>query len=430
MIRSFEFLVSLFLLVYPLIYVNDYLEVYGYLSLILFIFIGLLSFLILNSFKGLYSYLFALFNLVFFYWVPLRDLGSSRSYWGGAVLNDNNVIFGNILIVFSLLMVFSIRIFFNKMQILNRNFFVRKFYLNRRALLIFAAIHAVLILYLFGFDISSMLLRSYSTLPNFENRIHLLNNYFLRPFFAIVLFLALFEYYKSRGSLLLVLVLALLTVMFVFPISLPRFIIAFLWFPLLIIILRIEGSDGKIRLLFAFLFFFGFGAIGAFRDAAELGWQKINLGLSTSGAFDAYYVFISSLSNPNTSYGYNFLSNLLFFVPRVYFHNKSLGSGAEMAQALGLSFENISFPFIAEFYYNFSVFGVVLYGFITGLIISYGDSLRVKISNPLGLYVYLSFSMLFFFLLRGDFLTFISFAIPVLLLLFILKKYLFKYRVG
>ena len=101
-----------------------------------------------------------------------------------------------------------------------------------------------------------------------------------------------------------------------------------------------------------------------------------------------------------------------------------------MAQALGLSFENISFPFIAEFYYNFSVFGVVLYGFITGLIISYGDSLRVKISNPLGLYVYLSFSMLFFFLLRGDFLTFISFAIPVLLLLFILKKYLFKYRVG
>lgn len=429
MLRSFEFLVSLFLFIYPLRYVNGYVEDYGYVSLILFILIGLFSFFILSSFKGLYSYLFALFNLVFFYWVPLRDLSASRSYWGGGVLDNYNVIFGNILIILSLLIVFSIRIFFNQSQILNQKFSDKNLELNRRALFFFVLIYAVIILYLFGFDFASMLLRSYSTLPNFESRIHLLNNYFLRPFFAIVLFLALFEYYKSRGSLLLVLVLAFLAVMFVFPISLPRFIIAFLWFPLLIIFLRIENSDVKTRLLFAFLFFFGFGAIGAFRDAAELGWQKINLGLSTSGAFDAYYVFISSLSNPNTSYGYNFLSNLLFFVPRAYFHNKSLGSGAELAQALGFSFENISFPFIAEFYLNFSVFGVVLYGLLTGLLVSYGDSLRLRLSNPLGLYVYLSFSMLFFFLLRGDFLTFISFLFPVSLLLLICKRFLLNYRI-
>lgn len=60
------------------------------------------------------------------------------------------------------------------------------------------------------------------------------------------------------------------------------------------------------------------------------------------------------------TYGRQFASAILFFVPRGVWSGKSLATGAVTSQALGFRFNNLSAPIIAELYIDGSFLGVIL----------------------------------------------------------------------
>lgn len=218
----------------------------------------------------------------------------------------------------------------------------------------------------------------------------------------------------NGGKIIKSLLLALMIIS-VFPTGVARYMTAFVYIPLMLIFFPSmrKASVFAAVLLCSLIFIFPF--LNQFRYFSEF--SDLNFIPTTeflyAGHFDAYENFASAVEADFVSYGYQLLGSILFFIPRGYWPDKPVGSGYEMAERLGYSFNNISMPFLGEAYVNFGVLGIVIFSIFIGYAMARLDktfSERVGIANkvdyPMAVYFYVIGAL--FFVLRGDFLS--SFA--------------------
>lgn len=130
----------------------------------------------------------------------------------------------------------------------------------------------------------------------------------------------------------------------------------------------------------------------------------------TEGHYDAFFMLgqtIKYVSLHGCSHGYQLLGSVLFFVPRVFWPDKPIGSGTTVAEFLRKDFTNVSCPLMAEGYINFGIAGVVLFALIVGYWVSRLDSSSWKQmeNENKGGAVYVFILPMFFFILRGDLLS-------------------------
>ena len=209
--------------------------------------------------------------------------------------------------------------------------------------------------------------------------------------------------------------LFLIMVLSVFPTGVARYMVAFVYIPLVLIYIPIIRNSAVFAatLIFSILFIFPF--LDQFRYFS--GFDNLNILPSVeffyAAHFDAYENFASAVEGGFVTYGYQLLGSLFFFVPRVFWPSKPVGSGYEMAERNGYLFNNISMPFLGEGYVNFGVAGVLIFSFLIGYFMAKTDSrftakndATTKLNYFSAIYYFLIGAL--FFLLRGDLLS--SFA--------------------
>ena len=128
------------------------------------------------------------------------------------------------------------------------------------------------------------------------------------------------------------------------------------------------------------------------------------------GHFDAYQNFARAIQVDFVTYGEQLLGSLLFFVPRVFWPEKPVGSGYELSVRLGYDFSNISMPFLAEGYVNFGLIGVFIFAAFAAVLMARLDmrfssdaASKSVVGYSGSIYFYLCGAT--FFVLRGDLLS-------------------------
>ena len=158
----------------------------------------------------------------------------------------------------------------------------------------------------------------------------------------------------------------------------------------------------------------------------------------TEGHFDAYSMLIQTLRYVKIhgiEWGRQLLGNVLFFIPRKFWENKPVGSGYTIMESLGRQFKNVSEPLLAEGYINFSIVGLLVFGFLLGMVSKMLDEFFWKNAGNENndTYTYLDiiypFGMMFlFFIMRGDMLSSISYFTAYIAISLLLYKCCAKVR--
>jgi len=97
---------------------------------------------------------------------------------------------------------------------------------------------------------------------------------------------------------------------------------------------------------------------------------------SRDGDFDAFAQFANGIKQADLGYFDYFeqiLGPALFFVPRSFWGAKPLDTGVKLARQLGLSFQNLSAPWILEAYVNARIPGVIIISILLVFILSRFD---------------------------------------------------------
>ncbi|WP_371862084.1 hypothetical protein [Alkalibacterium pelagium] len=199
-----------------------------------------------------------------------------------------------------------------------------------------------------------------------------------------------------------------------FPTGAPRFYIAALYIPLLILyIYRIKKrylSLNKI-LIFGLLFVFPF--LDQARSVNSLSELKFGFDFKmfTQGHFDSYQMFMQVVNENIITYGNQLLTSFFFFVPRTIWTNKSVGSGMLIANQSNFYFNNVSMNFFGEGYINFGYLGIILFLIIISYLNARLDLIYWSDSeNSANNILYLLSLGLLFFVLRGDLLSGFAFT--------------------
>ncbi len=201
-----------------------------------------------------------------------------------------------------------------------------------------------------------------------------------------------------------------------FPTALSRNKMACIYIGLLLVMFH-SFSKGSIFYWFfslALVFMFPFMELFRYTSLTEVNVSEFISGFSdrffesyTEAHYDAYAMFGQTIKYTQThgfAYGHQLLGSLLFFVPRVIWPTKPIGSGATIMEAQYRDFTNVSCPLVAEGYINFGLVGVILFGLIVGYMVSRFDikywSNVDKDNKNKSAYVFIL--PMFFFIMRGD----------------------------
>ncbi len=161
------------------------------------------------------------------------------------------------------------------------------------------------------------------------------------------------------------------------------------------------------------------------------------LSIVSSGDFDAYTMFMNIIKFVELNgleYGKQLLGALLFFIPRSVWSDKPIGTGAYIAESYNYYFKNLSAPLIGEFYINFGIIGIAVFGMVLGIFLNKIDKqywYSINFDNYKYLYfVYPFLIMFFFFMLRGDLLSsyayIFGFTVATYSIYYFSKKYYAK----
>lgn len=152
---------------------------------------------------------------------------------------------------------------------------------------------------------------------------------------------------------------------------------------------------------------------------------------TSSGDFDGFQSLLNVVKTVNSNsitYGGQLFGGLFAFVPRDYWPGKPQPTGVASAEFVGYGFTNTSAPIVSELYMDFWWIGVIIGGFLIGMVLSKLDILNFNsenknfISTRLYLAVLFSFSLILF---RGSLMSVISplyVELAVLFLVFFVSK--------
>jgi hypothetical protein len=159
-----------------------------------------------------------------------------------------------------------------------------------------------------------------------------------------------------------------------------------------------------------------------FRSSEGYGQSDIespSVQLTRKEDYDAFQMISNTQRVTETAgfdYGYHIVGSFLFFVPRSIWHAKPFGTGQSVGELLQYRNTNLSSPLWAELYFAGGLVAVAagffLYGRLTTNIERVGNASGL---SPMA--VYLSFAAGYqIFLLRGELLSGIAYAVPSLLI--------------
>ena len=150
-----------------------------------------------------------------------------------------------------------------------------------------------------------------------------------------------------------------------------------------------------------------------------------------SGDYDAYTILnlvIEYINAKSITFGYQLLGVILFFVPRIWWLSKPIGSGAFVTENSLFDFTNISCPLPAEGLINFGFIGLIIFGVVVGFITKKLDILYWKNIDTTGNninrfeLIYPVLLMFFFFMCRGDLLSSTAYMMSFIVVWHILIK--------
>ena len=205
-----------------------------------------------------------------------------------------------------------------------------------------------------------------------------------------------------------------------FPMGMARFQMAVVYIGLALILCPFFRKGVWFLLMMVFGLVIIFPLLDTFRslafDEVDLAQTLMRIVTSlvddlTEGHYDAYTMFMliqEYVAAHHLSYGMQLLGVVFFWVPRVLWPGKPLGSGRTAAEFFGWEFTNLSCPLPAEGFVNFGVIGVVLFAVILSKAVKKLDDTFWEGKNEIIKVVYPFLVPFFFFMMRGDLLS--SFA--------------------
>jgi len=381
------------------------------------------------------------FSYAFFGFVPLLEYRFEIAYFGAKVYGDYNYLLLNSIIIICNLMYYMLYIFYRKKFMARSSARAFRFndFENRPRSSHIASINIILIIFLAllsfgttiytrGFSVSALVYRGlldqfqYSAVQNID-KIQVLLDTSVRILPAILLIYIL---YYFRGYRVLKIFLFILTLVGSFPLSLPRFITATIYLPLLILLL--PSLSRNIRLSFAMCFgiLYVFPFLNKFRWYVQ-GDSEFSFAIDRSfflkGHFDSYQSFLVVVSENIVTYGYQLLGVIFFYVPRAYWPSKPIGSGAEVGSQMNFFFTNISANIYAEGFINFSYIGIFVFCWFLAFASAKLDVnfwlVRTQNSIIFSYPFYLILLGYSIFFMRGDLLAGVSYLVAILIPSFI-----------
>lgn len=205
-----------------------------------------------------------------------------------------------------------------------------------------------------------------------------------------------------------------------FPLGMARFQMGVIYIGLALVVCPFFKKGPWFILMMAFGLVIIFPLLNVFRSLAigqvDIGRAFTEVIVSlvddlTEGHYDAYTMFMliqRYVGNMGTSDGTQLLGVVLFWVPRVLWPDKPLGSGQTAAEFFKWEFTNLSCPLPAEGYVNFGVIGILLFAIVFAVIVRWADGRFWKVGGEFSRFVYPFVVPFVFFLMRGDLLS--SFA--------------------
>ena len=126
-------------------------------------------------------------------------------------------------------------------------------------------------------------------------------------------------------------------------------------------------------LLLIFFLLYGANLVDRFSGRlTKIGFSSI----SRSGDFDAFSQVANGITQVDRGgfpYMRQILGSALFFVPRSVWPSKPRDTGVEIADMMGLRFQNLSAPWVLEAYANLRIPGILAVGFILGYFLTKQD---------------------------------------------------------
>ena len=365
-----------------------------------------------------------MFYLTMFVVAPYSQYLYDYSPWGFALSSDDYFITNCVLLLWGCLFAFfsncggalkdlgSQKSFYDSLPKINGGVATRVF--------VFSLIATVVVVGLIGFE--NLFSRDTASVDLDKTAGILFNSCFRpMPVFAFVLLLARAKQQRKLSPTLVV--SFVFVILACFPTGMARYNMAFIYGGILILACGpLFEKKGLFPLLLLLGFLIVFPAANAYRhddftlamfgDALVDALVNLPSGFCTAD-YDAYSIVARTLRYVNEfgpANGYQLLGVLLFFVPRVIWPEKPVGSGSLIASAQGQSFVNISSPLPAEGVVNFGVVGLILFAVFAAVACRFLDK-RFGDSSSVFRLFYPFACLLFFFMMRGDLLS--SFAYSV-----------------
>lgn len=396
--------------------------------------------------KMIYIFIFFFFGVI-----PLNDYVRSNVYYGGVGV-DNSIQLLTIIIIFSAtLMFFSLNSIFDiifknrfkinqkKNHIVSEMMSVTDFSFIKAS--VFFSVITYLVISAADFDLINLAFRGViNELTNEANSksFSMLTDYVLKPMplIFIIYFHWKLRYVKLKVSQKLsFLMFFLVSIFLVLPTSVPRFLAAALYIPIFFQLTTVWKKPYFMIVAMISSLLVVFPLLNNFRRFdREKPLFSIDFDFLNHGHFDAFQNFSRVVENDTVTYGSQLLGSFFFFIPRIFWESKPVGSGSLIAAEDNLVYANISMPFFAEGFINFGIAGVYLFTSLLAITVSYFDN---KYWSPSGqnkksiVFYYLSFGLIFF-MMRGDLLSSTAFFFGVYLSFFIVRCVLdfsIKYKV-
>lgn len=416
------------------------------LSLLQIITFALNGIVILVTFvRGLLKYRFSLdlvhsiFCLLFFWIAPILQLTTGFNAWG-IKITDSGVVKTNICILIWLLLYNLGSLFAG-----NKDWKIRSYdYSAIRSgsiglLIIIYCFVTVIILVLKKFDIERSLFVSSDT-----QALALLIDHSLTAFMLFSTIISI-KWLKSEGySRLITFLFIFCLLLTCFPTSLSRYAAGSIY--MCVVVCLSQWIRKKYRLILTIILgiVFLFPIMGLYRYASitEVPLSTIFETLTSidgyfnTGNYDAYQMLMLTLDfveEFGVTYGRQLVGALLFFIPRQIWSTKPVGSGSYMSSIMGLDFDNISCPLVAESYINFGVIGVCIFAILIGYCLrkidnTYWHNNREEFSYINLIYFYMLPYLLF--LCRGDMMSTWAYLFANIFVSYVLFKILELFREG
>ena len=383
--------------------------------------LSLLIILGLVIFKSNYSSInsFFVFSLVFYVITPLYTYSNDVTYWGFRPAGDiySLYIYASWVCLISFVMTMLGYVAVNQ----KRNHIAKIVYfqipLFRYYSILIVSILLQLIIYDFSFDVI-FIRDSFISNPNFmTTSIGYVINLTLFKSIPSILFIYIFIVNKGRGYHRFHIFYLLFALLIVAPPSqIPRFLVAVYYLPIVYFFIRKYVGFVGLMLFSLLVIFPALDSFRLFANGFEVNLNTLKnslMGNFKFGHFDSFQSIMMAIEYDTKSWGYSFIGAILFFVPRVFWPSKPIGSGAMIANELGLDFDNISMSLPGEFYLNFNILGVLLLSFFFGSLMGFMDKIFSSSSPCMRVYS-IFFVPLVFIIMRGDLFTGISFSVGLL----------------